>query len=126
MHVNTIGDMISPFDTKSRRNTYKGQYATCPRCGAQMRATAKLCYQCHLAEKRAVDPLVIEERQERQERFDLALLAGWMLEELYGGTFDPGNPQEDKLPTMNEIMGRLIKNWWAMSDNERQEEDQNG
>ena len=77
-----------------------------------MRRDAKLCKVCH--DKQKTKPSGVS--KERRERFELALQAGWTLEDIFG--YDPDeeyDPDKDKLPTMNEIVARLIKNWWAMS-----------
>ena len=84
-----------------------------------MHRNAQLCHNCHVDQNGTWDPITDRaERQERQERFDLALAAGWTLAELYGGTFDPNEPKGDKLPSRTEIVKRMIKNWRAMSDND--------
>lgn len=109
----TPGNMIGEYEPKREHTRYDGDFQECPGCGGQMHKTAKLCHDCHVKQNGTFDRIVDRtERQERQERFDMALVAGWTVEELYGGEYDPGNPQKDKLPTREEIVARMIKNWF--------------
>ena len=116
------GYMIGAYEPKREPTWHEADFVECPSCGGRMHKNAQLCHNCHVDQNGTFDPIVDRaERQERQERFDLALAAGWTLGEIYGGKYDPNNPQKDKLPTRTEIVKRMIKNWRAMSDNERSE-----
>jgi len=83
-----------------------------------MHKTAKLCHECHVKQNGTYAPIVDRaEQRERQERLDLALTAGWTLEDIFG--FDPDeeyDPSRDKLPTREQIVKRMIKNWFMEGD----------
>ena len=107
------GYMVGEYAPKRKHQRYDGDFQECPLCGGQMHYSASLCHDCHVKQNGTFDRVVDrKEQRERQERFDLALQAGWKLEELYGGTFDPNEPKKDKLPTRQEIVNRMIENWW--------------
>ena len=104
------GHMIGAFESKRAGKRYKGEFVECPECGGQMHRDAKLCWECHIKQLGQVKPIA----QDRRERFDLALSAGWTLEDIYGyDPEEPYDPNKDKLPTREQIMARLIKGWWA-------------
>ena len=112
IHGATPGNMIGAFEPERRRR-YDSEFSTCPECGSRMHHTAKLCKTCHYREMSKPKGV----SQERRERFDMALAAGWTLEELYKydleGEYDP---TRDKLPSRQEIVDRMITNWWGMSE----------
>lgn len=102
----TPGNMVGG----SSRQRYKSEYGECPECGGGMRKGARRCHECHVKQAETVGSVA----QDRRERFDLALAAGWTLEDIYGYDPDePYDPNRDKLPTMEEIVARLIKQWWV-------------
>ena len=104
IHAFQMGDFVGE---QRPRSLYPGEVDECPECGGQKMRKAKVCKKCHTLQvaERRVDP-------DRRERFELALLAGWTLEDIYG--FDPSeeyDPERDKLPSRREIVARMIKNW---------------
>lgn len=99
------GHMIGAHEPKRNYKRYPGSFVECPSCGGQMRRMAKLCHDCHVDQNGTFDPIERADVQDRRERFDLALAAGWTLEDIYG--YDPNevyNPQKDKLPTREQII----------------------
>ena len=94
---------------------YDSEFDECPECGERMHKSAKLCQACHVKQPRTIKSV----DQERRERFDLALAAGWTLDDIFG--FDPDeeyDPSRDKLPTREQIVKRMIKNWFKEGDND--------
>ena len=112
IHGLTPGNMIGGFEPKQHRR-YEWEFATCPSCGGRMHRDARLCQACWNKERSTLSDEQRAERKERQERFDLALQAGWTLEDIYGYDPDePYDPSKDKLPSRREIVKRMIENWY--------------
>lgn len=104
----TPGHMIGGFEPKRDRR-YPGEFSTCPECGGQMHHQAKLCQVCYMKAKTKGRQV----SKERRERFEMALRAGWTLEDIYGyDSSEEYDPTKDKLPTREEIVKRMISNWY--------------
>ena len=87
----------------------KGATEICPTCGTLKSVHGGQCRSCQRKETAArIESEATAERlrirRERQPRFEAALAAGWTLEELY--RYHDG-PDDDPVPTMDEIRERL-------------------
>jgi len=103
----TPGYMIGE---RGPRKRWASEFTECPACGGRMHRTAELCQDCHEEHANTFGPIDLESKKERDERFRLAEQAGWTVQELLELA------RQDKLPTREQIVKRMINNWFKEGD----------
>lgn len=107
--VNIHGRSMDYIGDHAPSLRHESEFSERPSCGGRMHRSSSLCRKCHYEQAREVQPV----DKDRRERFELALGAGWTVEELYGNgeKYDP-DKAKDRLPSRQAIVNRMIENWF--------------